>query len=185
MKNLRAILRPENLPGVLVAVVAGLLAILVVASAADYVSLAQAHILPSFAGVRRIEFVGTEGGGALAENGSVSFMLSLSVENPSPRALAFEQMAYKAWIEDGPMEANLSNLGRTDDALVNQTGTHWFYLAFLGSQGLNGNRIPAGGGGTVSLTFTLAKSNDSLRFEAVRNITVSSAARGRSPSTIP
>ncbi len=185
MRDLRAALRPENLPGVFVAVVAGFLGTLVVASAADYVSLAQAHTLPSFAVVRRIEFVGTEGSGALAENGSVGFTLLLRVDNPSRRVLAFEQVAYKAWIEDGPMEAGLSNLGRTDDLLVNQTGTHWFYLAFLGSQELTGNRIPAGGNGSVSLAFTLAKSNDSVRFEAVRNITVYSVARGRSPSTIP
>lgn len=185
MRSLRETFRLEALPQVLLAVVVVVLAVLVVGSAAEYVSVAQAHALPSVRVSPQFDFRGLDAGGNLTENGSVVYNLTLTVTNPSPRGLTFEQLIYKAWIEDGPMEAGLTGLGRTDDVLANATGLHYFWLAFIGPTGLNPRRVPAGGNGTMSLTFTLSKSSDSAQFEAVRNITAFARARGEALSSIP
>lgn len=177
--------RLEALPQVLLAVVVLVLAALIVASAADYASLAQAHALPSLASTATFRFTGLDASGNLSPNGSVVFSLAATVTNPSPRVLRFEQLIYAAWIEDGPMEAGIPNLGRSDETFTNATGTHQFFLVFIGPVGLDPQPVPAGGNGSVVLTFTLTGASNLGEFEAVQNITAYARAHGVAPSAIP
>ncbi len=185
MRSLRKPFRLEALPQLLLLVVVIVLAALIVASAADYASLAQAHALPSMAATAAFRFTGLDAGGNLSENGSVVLSLAVTVTNPSPRGLRFEQLIYSAWIEDGPMEAGLPNLGRSDEPLTNATGTHEFFLAFIGPAGLNPQPVPAGANGTMALDFTLTKASNLGDFEAVRNITAYARAHGVALSASP
>lgn len=185
MRSLRDALRLEALPQALLVVVVIVLSILIVASAEEYVSLAQAHALPSLAASAVFDFRGLDASGNLSENGSVDFALTVTVMNPSPRVLRFEQLIYSAWIEDGPMEAGLPGLSRSDETLANATGVHQFFLAFIGPVGLNPQPVPAGGNGTLALSFTLTKASGLADFEAVRNITAYARAHGVAPSAIP
>jgi hypothetical protein len=185
MKDLHHAVRLEAIPQILLAVVLVVLAVLIAASAAEYVAVAQAHALPSMQALRQIDFQGLDAGGNLTENGSVVYTLTIVLTNPSPRVLTFEQLIYKAWIEDGPMEAGVSGLGRTDDVLANETGTHYFSLAFIGPVGLASQRVAPGANGSETLRFTLTKSSGGAEFEAVRNITAFARERGESLAAIP
>ncbi len=185
MRSLREAFRPEALPQVLLVVVVLVLTALIVASAANYASLAQAHALPSLAATASFRFTGLDATGNLSENGSVVFSLTATVTNPSSRVLRFEQLIYSAWIEDGPTEAGIPNLGRSDETLTNATGTHQFFLAFIGPVGLNPQPVPVGGNGSVVLTLTLTKAAGLAEFEAIQNITAYARAHGAAPSAIP
>ena len=183
MKRLLPVARAEALPQVLVLIIAVVLAVLVVASAQVYIAVGEAHALPSFVAIHQFEFHGLDAGGDLTANGSVVFTLSLTFHNPSPRTLILDLVGYKAWIEDGPMEARLPGLDRTDNALVNGSVVEQFFMAFFGSVAVSPLTVPANGNGTLTLTLSLAV--DSPRFAAVQNITAFSVARGVSASAIP
>lgn len=185
MRGLRERFRAEALPQVLLVVVVIALAFLIVASAAEYVSVAQAHALPSLVVAASFDFHGLDATGNLSTNGSVVYTLTATVSNPSPRVLRFNQLIYRAWIEDAPMEAGLPGVVRSDETLVNATGTHDFFPAFVGPVGLNPEPVPAGGNATMTLVFTLTKESGIAEFEAVQNITAYARARGHSLSGIP
>ncbi len=185
MKRLRLVARAETLPQVLVLIIAIVLAALVVASAQVYIAVGEAHALPSFVAIHQFEFHDLDAGGNLTANGSVVFTLSLTFHNPSPRTLILDLVGYKAWIEDGPMEARLPGLGRTDNALVNGSVVEQFFMALFGSAAVSPLTVPANGNGTLTLTRTLSRAVDSARFAAVQNITAFSVARGVSASAIP
>ncbi len=185
MKGLRPAFRLEALPQILLAVVVVLLAVLIVSTMVVYVSVAQAHALPALRVIPQVEFRGLDASGNLTENGSLVLTLTLAVSNPSPRALFFEQAVYKAWILDEPAQAGLTNLGRVDNVLTNETGTWDFYLALYGSVGFDLQRVPPGGNGSLSLEFTLSKATAATQFEAVRNITAFARAHSIALSAIP
>lgn len=185
MKDIRHLVRLEAVPQILLAVVLVVLAVLTAASAAVYVAVAQAHTLPSMQALRQIDFLGLDASGNLTENGSVVYTLTVVVTNPSPRAITFEQLIYKAWIEDGPMEAGVTGLSRTDDVLANGTVTHYFSLAFIGPMGLPPQRVAPGANGSMMLSFNLTKASGGAEFEAVRNITAFGRHRGESLASIP
>lgn len=186
MRSLRASMPLEALPQILLAILVIVLTLLIVASAYEYVSVAQAHALPSLGVLRQMDFQGLDASGNLTENSSVAFRLTLEVTNPSPRFLTFEQLVYKAWIGDGPMDAGLTGLGRTDDVLANATGVHHFFLAFIGAMALSPQHVPARSNGTMSVpSFTLSKATNAGSFGAVRNITAFARAHGQALSALP
>ena len=82
----------------------------------------------------------------------------------------------EAWIEDLPAEAGIAGLGRSDQVLVNETGTHLFFLAFSGSLNVPPSPVPAGGEATLPLVLNLTQSSDPTAFAAVQNITSYAAA---------
>jgi len=150
---------------------AAVLTALAVVASVGYSSLILAHASVGITSSRTVAFTGMPAGGGLSDSGSVNLTLTLAVRNPSPRSLAYASLAYKAWIEDLPMEAGLPNLGRTDNVLTNATGTHHFFIALLGSTDVTPTPIPPAGTGTLSLSFVLTRANDMARFRAVQNIT--------------
>ncbi len=185
MRSLREAFRLEAVPQVLLVVVVIVLAFLIVASSAEYVSVAQAHALASLSTSPAFAFQGLDASGNLTANGSVAYTLTITVSNPSSRVLRFQQLIYRAWIEDGPMEAGLQGLSRSDQVLTNATGTHYFFLAFIGPTGLDPQPVPAGGQASLVLTFTLTRSSSLGDFDAVRNITAYARAHGVALSAIP
>src|SRR5438034_1070834 len=162
---------PEQRVWFLVAGWAVVLAVLVVVSSASYSSVILAHTSVELAPSRTVSFTGTTATGALLATGAVNLTMTLTVTNPSSRSLALTSIAYKSWIEDLPMERGLPNLGRTDQVFDNETGTHYFFKAFLGSVSVLPVPIPPRGAGTLTLSFVLTRSSDVARFGAVQNIT--------------
>ena len=69
------------------------------------------------------------------------------------------------------MERGLPNLGRTDQVVDNETGTHYFFKAYLGSLSVLPVPIPPKGTATLTRSFVLTRSSDAARFGAVQNIT--------------
>ncbi len=185
MRRLRDAFRLEALPNLLPIVVAFVLAVLIVASCVEYVSVAQAHALPALDVTPHVTFQGLDATGNLTENGSVSLTVDLRVSNPSSRALFYEQAVVKAWILDEPAQAGLQNLGRADSVLVNSTGTWRFFAAVFGSMALEYQRVPAGGRESVSVGLNLSRTTDSAAFGAVRNITAFARSHGMALSAIP
>jgi hypothetical protein len=148
---------------------AAVLTVLVILVAANYSTVILTHTVVTLTPDQVVEFKGTNATGVLLADGSVTLTLRLTVTNPSSRLLAFTSIAYKSWIEDLPAEAGLPGLGRSDDVLVNETGTHLFFKAFLGSFDVS-LPIPASGIGTREFSFNLS-SIFAARFQAVRDIT--------------
>jgi hypothetical protein len=162
---------PEKRVWFVVAGWAAVLTALVVIASVSYSTLILAHAAVGLTSSRTVGFTGMPAGGGLSDTGSVNLTLTLAVRNPSPRPLAFASLAYKAWIEDLPMEAGLPNLGRTDNVLTNGTGTYFFFMALLGSSSVTPTPIPPTGSGTLTLSFVLSRTSDAARFRAVQNIT--------------
>jgi len=150
-----------------------------------YGGVAQAHALTSMGLGYEVTFTGTNATGVLGDAGTVTGTLRITVVNPSPRVLDFDSVSYKAWIEDLPAEAGLTNLGRTDQALVNETGTHLFYMAFYGSLEVSPVPIPAGGQSTLPLALNLTRVSGPAAFAALQNITAYAAAVRGSADGIP
>jgi len=162
---------PEQRVWFLVAGWAVVLTVLVAVSSASYSSVILAHTSVEMGPSRTVSFTGTTAMGALLATGAVNLTMTLTVTNPSSRSLALTSIAYKSWIEDLPMERGLPNLGRTDQVLDNETGTHYFFKAYLGSLSVLPVAIPPGGIGTLTLSFVLTRSSDAARFGVVQNIT--------------
>ena len=181
----RYLARFDRFPWLLIAVTTAVLLLAVAASVVAYLSVAQALTTPSLAASFEPRYVGTASNGSLLDNGTVVLTVRWTVTNPSPRALTFDAVSYKAWIEDLPAEAGLSNLGRTDILVTNASGAHLLYLAYFDSVGVSPASVPAGGQATQALEFSLSKSNRPAFFAAVRNITeYAGSVRGNS-SGIP
>jgi len=174
---------PEQRVWFFVAGWAAVLTVLVVVSSASYSSVILAHTSVELAPSRTVSFTGTTATGALLSSGSVNLTMTLTVTNPSSRGLALTSFAYKSWIEDLPMERGLPTLGRTDQVLDNETGTHYFFTAYLGSLNVLPVPIPPKGTGTLTVSFVLTRSSDAARFGAVQNIT-EYAAQVRGNGTI-
>jgi hypothetical protein len=162
---------PEQRVWFVVAGWAAVLTAVAVVASVSYSTVILAHAAVGLTSSRTVVFTGMPAGGGLSDSGSVNLTLTLVVRNPSPRSLAIASLAYKAWIEDLPREAGLSNLGRTDNVLTNGTGTHYFFMALLGSSDVTPVLIPPIGTGTLVLSFVLSRASDAARFRAVQNIT--------------
>lgn len=169
----------EGVPWILVAM-GTLLIVLCTASSVNYSSVvfarATVYALPSY--VTHIS--GLEPDGSLSEGGSVSVTVRITVENPSARALRLTMVTYSGWMEDTPAEVGLA-WGRqlTDDRLVDPSGTRYFLRVFGQSRETQG-AVPPRANASVEVEFTLDRSLDPARFEAVRNITAY-AARAKGP----
>lgn len=146
------------------------------ASISDYGSVAQAHALTTVTPQFSANVSGASPSGVLGDGDVLTGTLRITVTNPSPRVLDFDSVSYKAWIEDLPAEAGLAGLGRSDQVLVNETGTHLFFLAFSGSLNVPPSPVPAGGEATLPLVLNLTQSSDPTAFAAVQNITSYAAA---------
>ncbi len=155
------------------------------ASIANYGSVAQAHALASVELGYQVRYLGTNATGAVGNNGTVAFTLMITVLNPSPRVLDFDSISYKVWIEDGPAEAGIPNLGRADQVLVNGSVNHLFYMALFGSLEVSPVPIPAGGQRTLPLPVNLSVGASSTEFAVVQNITAYAAAHGTALGAIP
>ncbi len=166
---------PEQRVWFLVAGWAVVLAALVVVSSASYSSVILAHTSVELTPSRTVSFRGTTSAGALLANGSVNLTVTLTVLNPSSRSLALSSIAYKSWIEDLPMETGHAILSRTDEVVTNETGTYYFFKAFLGSLDVVPVPIPPRGSGTVALSFVLTRNSDAPRFGVVQEITAYAA----------
>lgn len=162
---------PEQRVWFVVAAWAVVLVVIAVVAAAGYAGVIRAHTVVLLAPERTVTWSGTSLDGVLLSNGTVAVHLRLTVTNPSERVLAVSSIAYKSWIEDLPAEAGLPNLGRSDNVLVNLTGTYLFFMAFLGSFDVTPVTVPAHGTATVAFTFNLTRLSDAARFQAVQNIT--------------
>lgn len=185
MKGIRSALRLDAIPQITLLAVTLLILVLIVASSLEYVSVGQAHALPTLKTSLQIGFQGLDSGGNLTENGSVVLTMAIAVTNPSPRSLFFEQLVYKAWIEDGPMEAGIANLVRTDEVLTTTSGVRYFFLCLYGPHMLDPQPVLPRSNGTASVSVTLSKVTGGDRFEAVRNITAFARAHGIPLSGIP
>lgn len=162
---------PEQRVWLVIAALALALLLLAAAASLAYSSVIVAHAGVSIQSSHVIMFRGTTASGVLLDTGEVGFTLRLTAVNPSSHLLAFGTVAYRVWIEDLPAEAGLPNLGRQDNVLTNESGTHLFFAAFLGSREVDSPRIPAHGNATLSLDFALNRGADRARFAVVQNIT--------------
>ncbi len=170
---------PEQRVWLAVVAWALILLLIVVVAAAGYSGVLLAQTVAVLTPEQSVAFQGTNATGVLQDNGSVTLTLRLTVTNPSDRLLAFSSIAYKSWVEDLPAEAGLMNLGRSDNILVNETGTHSFFKAFLGSFDVTPVLIPAHGSQSVQFRFNLTLASAAARFRAVQNITAyASQVRG-------
>ena len=160
----------DRLPWYLVAGVFVLLAVLIGASVANYMAVAQAQVSTSLDVTYSVVY--PSGGGPVA------FTLHLAVGTPSPRRLFFYTIGYKIWIEDLPAEAGVRNLGRADVDGPNGT---LYYGAFAGSTQVAPSPVPAGGSATYLYTLNLTAGNNPGAYDAVLNITAYAAEHGLAP----
>src|SRR5437016_12477404 len=160
---------PEQRVWFLVAGWTVVLTVLVAVSSASYSSVIHAHTSVELAPSRTVSFTGTTATGALLATGAVNLTMKLTVTNPSSRSRALTSIAYKSWIEDLPMERGLANLGRTDQVLDNETGTHYFFKAYLRSLSVLPVAIPPGGTAPLTMSVVLTRSPDAPRFRVLQN----------------
>jgi hypothetical protein len=172
MKGFGGQRRAEVVPWLLMAVVAAVLLILVGASMASLLTVADAHARTSLSVRSSVVFQGGSPSNLLPDNGTVSFTIYLSVDDPTSRSLSFFTVGYKVWLEDAPSEA-LGPISRTpaDVQVTNSSGTHLFFLAFEGSKQTEPFPVPAYGNATMPFPLPLANATDPGRFKAVQNIT--------------
>ena len=159
---------PEQRVWFAVAVWAAVLVVLIVASAAGYSAIVYARTVVTLSAEHSVTWSGTTAAGVLLASGTVTDWIVLTVSNPSDRAFALTSVAYRSWIEDLPAEAGL--VSRADSILMNATGTHRFYSAFLGSFGVTDVVVPAHASRSVTYSFNLTAA-DGEPFLAVQNIT--------------
>ncbi len=162
------------------------LLVLIVASALNYSSIVVAQATLSIVPGYRTSFDGTEVGGALSPNGTVSVRVNLQVENPSPRVLHLRLFAYSGWIEDGPAAAGLNESRRfSDDRLVGSNGTRYFFRVFGKGMDVDAAPVPMVRNATYVFLFNMSRSGDPSRFDTVRNITEYARDKGGDPARIP
>ncbi len=137
---------PERLPWYAIAVCAVVFLGLVVASAVNYSGVTMAHVNTSLYVTSRVTLTGTNATGVLTDSGSVTVLLNLSVDNPSPRTLLFDSVSYKVWIED-PFVAAM------------------YYLVFLSSLQASDKPIPPWSNTSLALSATLTRASDPSRFD--------------------
>lgn len=162
----------DRLPWYLVAAVMALLAVLIGASLANYMAVAQAQVSTSLFPSYSTTFPAT---------GPVTFTLHLAVDNPSSRTLYFNTIGYKAWIEDLPAEAGFITGYRGDAAGPNGT---LFYPVFAGSVEVAPSPVPSGQNVTYLYTLNLTAGNNAAAYKVVANITAYAASHGLAATAI-
>jgi hypothetical protein len=168
------------------AVVTIALLVLSVASSQSYASVvvasATVYIVPGYT----VSFDETAPDGTLTANGSVRVSLSLLVENPSERTLRIHLVAYGGWIRDWPAEDGLNETRRrSDTAVVNESGTLYFFKAYAKSSEVPPEIVPARGNATLPFSYALDRTGDPVRFDIVRNITDYGVARNGTAESVP
>ncbi len=161
------------------AIIAVILVVLSVTSAANYTSVVLAkstvYVVPRYT----VTWSGTNPDGSLTDIGSVNVSLSLTVENPSPRTLRIRLVGYSGWVEDGPAQAGLNLTRRaTDDRLIDADGTHFFFRVFGDSTEVSTGPIASRGNATFVFVYSLVRTANPPRFDALRNITEYAASTG-------
>jgi len=162
------------------------LLVLSVTSSQSYASVvvasATVYIVPGYT----VSFEGTDPDGTLTANGSVLVSLSLLVENPSERTLRIHLVAYGGWIRDWPAENGLNETRRRSDAaVVNSSGTLYFFQAYSESSEVPPKIVSARGNATYPVSYALDRTSDPVRFDVVRNITGYGVARNGTASLVP
>lgn len=160
------------------------LLVLMALSVANFVSVARVHASASIEATASVGYIGLASNGTLRNNGTARAWINVTVVNPSPRALIFDTVIYKLWIEDLPHEAGLA-VPRKDTPVINGTQVRWLFLAYAGSNTSSGVSVPAFGQGTVPLRLDLTGKVDPGAFVAVQNITGFAVSRGGSPTGVP
>lgn len=184
MSDGRRPLLAERLPWYVLLGTGLVVGLLVLASAGTYLSVADAR-LSALDVAHVVRFQGTTPAGALLDNGTVNFTFLFTVDNPSPRDLAFDTVAYKVWIEDLPAEAHVPvSPARQDVSVVNGSRTQLFYLAYIQSRQVEPYRVPAHGNATLVFPLLLNASTDGTSFRVVQNITDYVVSTGGSPGSI-
>lgn len=173
MNGFGGLRRAEAVPWYLVAAAFVVLAVLVAASIVTFASVADAHARTSLSVRSSVAFADVSPSGLLTDNGTVSFTIFFTVDDPTSRSLSFFTVGYKVWLEDKPAEAQLGGITRTpaDVRVTNASGTYLFFPAFQGSIQTDPFPIPAHGNATMPFPLSLNKSTDAGRFTAVQNIT--------------
>ena len=169
------------------AALAGAVACLVVfmgLSVANFVSVAHVHGSASVKATASVGYLGLAADGTLPNNGTARAWINVTVVNPGPRALVFDTVIYKLWIEDLPHEAGFA-VPRKDVPVANGSGVRWLFDAYAGSNTSSGVTVPAFGEGTVPLRLDLTEPIDLRAFVAVQNITGFAVSKGGSATAIP
>jgi hypothetical protein len=165
--------RAESVPWILVVAVFVALSVLIAASISSFVSVADAHARVSLFARSSAAYYGLSFAGQLANNGTLTFTIFFTVDDPTSRSVSFYTVGYKIWIEDAPAEAGLKGLIRNpaDVQVSNDTEVHDFFLVFDGSVQTQPYPVPAHGNVTFPFMLNLTRASDSDRFAAVQNIT--------------
>lgn len=142
---------PERLPWYAIAVCTVVFLALVVASAVDYGGVTMAHVNSSLFVAYQVRLSGTVPNGSLADGGSVTLWMNLSVDNPSPRLLRFDSVSYKVWVQD-------------------PVSTSAWFLVLLSSFQASEKPIPPWSNTTLSLNQTLTRATDAGRFAYLQGI---------------
>jgi len=171
------------------AVLAASVAVLVVfmgLSVANFVSVSQVHASASVEATSSVGYLGLASDGTLPNNGTARAWVNVTVLNPGPKALVFDTVIYKLWIEDLPHEAGFA-VPRTDVPVPNANGTggRWLFTAYSGSNTSSAVVVPAFGKGTVPLRLDLREQIDLRAFVAVQNITGFAVSKGASATAVP
>lgn len=172
MRGFGGLRRAETVPWVLVAAIAVVLLVLIAASIATYVSVADAHARTTLSVRSSVAYTNLSSKGLLTDNSSVVCTIFLSVDDPTSRSLSFFTVGYKVWLEDAPAEAQLTGITRipADVHVTNTSGTHLFFPVFDGSKEPEPFPIPAHGNATMPFPLSLNRT-DAGRFAAIQNIT--------------
>ena len=170
-------------------VLAASVAVLVVftgLSVANFVSVSQVHASASVEATASVGYLGLASNGTLPNNGTARAWINVTVVNPGPRALVFDTVIYKLWIEDLPHEAGFA-VFRKDVPVptANGTGLRWLFTAYAGSNTSSAVIVPAFGKGTVPLRLDLTEQIDLRAFVAVQNITGFAVSKGVSATAVP
>ena len=169
------------------AVLAAAVACLVVfmgLAVANFVSVAQVHGSASVKATASVGYLGLASDGTLPNNGTARAWVNVTVVNPGPRALVFDTVIYKLWIEDLPHEAGFA-VPRKDVPVANGTAVRWLFDAYSGSNTSSAVFVPAFGSGTVPLRLDLTEQIDLRAFVAVQNITDFAVSKGVSATAVP
>jgi len=165
----------------------GTVAVLVVfmgLSVANFVSVSQVHASASVEATASVGYFGLLSDGTLPNNGTARAWINVTVVNPGPKALVFDTVIYKLWIEDLPKEAGFP-ITRVDVPVAKGTGVRWLFTAYSGSNTSSAVIVPAFGKGTVPLRLDLTEQIDLRAFVAVQNITDFAVSKGISATAVP
>jgi hypothetical protein len=175
-----------RLTGILAAAVACLL-VLMGLSVANWVAVSQVHASASIEARASVSYIGLASNGTLSTDSTVRAWINVTVFDPGPRALLFDTVIYKLWIEDLPREAGFAVRIGTDTCIVpcDVSPVRWLFEAYAGSNTSSGVSVPASGNATVPLRLDLTRTSNPAAFVAVQNITDFAVARGGSLASIP